>query len=67
VTEPGRDGWDVATQAFNTTVIQQPALVAVPADAADVSTLVEFARANGMQSRPSARGTTRSRSGRWTT
>jgi hypothetical protein len=49
VIEPGRDGWDAATQAFNLTVAQQPALVAVPADAEDVTTIVEFARANGMQ------------------
>jgi hypothetical protein len=49
VIEPGRDGWDAATQAFNLTVVQQPALVAVPADAEDVTTVVEFARANGMQ------------------
>ena len=33
VIEPGRDGWDAATQAFNLTVVQQPALVARPADA----------------------------------
>ena len=49
VIEPGRDGWDAATQAFNTTVVQEPALVAVPADVADVIAIVEFARANGMQ------------------
>ncbi|MGE5275133.1 MAG: FAD-binding oxidoreductase [Verrucomicrobiota bacterium] len=49
VIEPGRDGWDAATQAFNTTVVQEPALVAVPADAADVISIVQFAKANGMQ------------------
>jgi FAD/FMN-containing dehydrogenase len=49
VIEPGRDGWDTATQAFNVTVVQQPAVVAVPADAEDVIEIVEFARANGMQ------------------
>jgi hypothetical protein len=49
VIEPGRDGWDVATQAFNLTVVQQPALVVLPADAEDVIEIVEFARANGMQ------------------
>jgi hypothetical protein len=26
VIEPGRDGWDAATQALNLTVVQQPAL-----------------------------------------
>ena len=49
VIEPGRYGWDTATQAFNLTVVQQPALVALPADAEDVIEIVEFARANGMQ------------------
>jgi len=49
VIEPGRDGWDVATQAFNTTVVQEPALVAVPADAADVIAIVEFAKTYGLQ------------------
>jgi FAD/FMN-containing dehydrogenase len=49
VIEPGRDGWDAATQAFNLTVVQQPALVAVPADTDDVIAIVEFARTHGLQ------------------
>ena len=49
VIEPGRDGWDAATQAFNTTIVQQPALVAVPADAEDVVAVVEYAARQGMQ------------------
>ena len=49
VIEPGGDGWDAATQAFNTTVVQEPALVVVPADTADVVAIVEFAGAYGMQ------------------
>jgi len=49
VIEPGQDGWDAATQAFNTTVIQQPALVAVPADPDDVVAVVEYAAQHGMQ------------------
>jgi FAD/FMN-containing dehydrogenase len=49
VVEPGRDGWDAATQAFNLTVRQEPALVAVPVDEQDVIKIVEFARAQGMQ------------------
>ena len=49
VIEPGRDGWDAATQAFNLTVVQQPALVALPADAEDVIEIVDFARSNGIQ------------------
>ena len=49
VIEPGGDGWDAATQAFNLTVRQEPALTAVPADEQDVIKIVEFARAQGMQ------------------
>jgi hypothetical protein len=49
VVEPGRYGWDAATQAFNLTVVQQPALVALPADVEDVIEIVAFARANGLQ------------------
>jgi FAD/FMN-containing dehydrogenase len=54
--EPGAAGWDAAAQAFNLTVKQEPDLVAVPADAADVSTLVSFARANGLQLAPQRTG-----------
>ena len=49
VIEPGGSGWDAATQAFNLTVVQQPALVTVPADAEDVATIVDFARRYDMQ------------------
>jgi FAD/FMN-containing dehydrogenase len=49
VIEPGRDGWDAATQAFNLTIRQEPTLVAVPADEQDVIAIVNFARAQGMQ------------------
>jgi len=49
VIEPGADGWDAATQAFNLTFRQDPALTAVPADEQDVIRIVEFARAQGMQ------------------
>jgi FAD/FMN-containing dehydrogenase len=49
VIEPGGDGWDAATQAFNLTFHQDPALTAVPADEQDVVRIVEFARAQGMQ------------------
>jgi FAD/FMN-containing dehydrogenase len=49
VIEPGRDGWEAATQAFNTTVVQEPAFVAVPADEEDVAVIVEFAAEYGMQ------------------
>ncbi len=49
VIEPGRDGWDAATQAFNLTVRQDPALVAIPQDEQDVVEIVEFARSQGLQ------------------
>ena len=49
VLEPGGAGWEAATQAFNLTVRQEPALTAVPVDERDVVAIVEFARAQGMQ------------------
>jgi len=49
VIEPGGAGWDAATQAFNLTVRQEPALTAVPVDERDVVAIVEFARSQGMQ------------------
>jgi FAD/FMN-containing dehydrogenase len=49
VIEPGGDGWDAATQAFNLTFRQDPALTALPADEQDVIKIIEFARAQGMQ------------------
>jgi hypothetical protein len=63
VIAPGRDGWDAATQAFNTTVSQQPALAVVPDDIADVIAVVEFAQ--GL--RPPGRGSPiTGRCPRWT-
>ncbi|HKP19850.1 MAG TPA: FAD-binding oxidoreductase [Gaiellaceae bacterium] len=47
--EPGRAGWTTATQAFNLTVVQEPAVVALPVDVQDVIAIVDFARENGMQ------------------
>lgn len=47
--EPGGNGWDTATQAFNLTVRQEPAFVAYPQDALDVAELVQFADRHGMQ------------------
>jgi FAD/FMN-containing dehydrogenase len=49
VIEPNRAGWTAATQAFNLTVVQEPALVALPADEEDVVAVVDFAREHGMQ------------------
>ncbi len=54
--EPGDDGWDAATQAYNLTVVQEPALVAVPADEQDVVTIVDYAREHGLQVAPQRTG-----------
>jgi hypothetical protein len=56
VIEPGAEGWDAATQAFNLAFVQRPALVALPADENDVIALVEFARQTGMQLAPQRTG-----------
>ena len=48
--------WLAATQAYNTTFVQQPRFAAVPADADDVVTIVNFARENGMQVAPQRTG-----------
>ena len=47
--EPGGNGWDAATQAFNLTVTQEPMIAALPQDVEDVVALVEFARDHGFQ------------------
>ena len=47
--EPGGNGWDAATQAFNLTVRQEPAIAALPTDVEDVIALVEFARDHGFR------------------
>jgi FAD/FMN-containing dehydrogenase len=49
VIEPGRAGWEGATQAYNTAFVQEPALVALPTDAQDVSTIVRFAAEHELQ------------------
>jgi FAD/FMN-containing dehydrogenase len=49
VIEPNANGWDEATQAFNLTVRQEPALVALPENEEDVAALLAYARAAGMQ------------------
>jgi len=54
--EPGRPGWDAATQAFNLAFVQEPALVAIPADERDVIAIVEFAHEHGMQVAPQRTG-----------
>jgi FAD/FMN-containing dehydrogenase len=49
VVEPGGNGWEAATQAFNLTVTQEPMIAALPQDVEDVVALVEFARDHGFQ------------------
>jgi FAD/FMN-containing dehydrogenase len=56
VIEPGQDGWDAATQAFNLTFVQEPALVAIPADERDVIEIVDYARERGLQVAPQRTG-----------
>jgi FAD/FMN-containing dehydrogenase len=55
ISRPGDDGWDEARQAWNLTVDQQPAAVAMPRTADDVISLVHWARAAGL--RITAQGT----------
>jgi FAD/FMN-containing dehydrogenase len=56
IIEPGGAGWDAATQAYNLAFVQEPALVALPADEQDVVTIVQYARARGMQVAPQRTG-----------
>lgn len=49
VTGPSDAGWDGARRAYNLTVDQQPAAVALPADEADVATAVRFAGEHGLR------------------
>jgi hypothetical protein len=49
VIEPHATGWEAATQAFNLTVTQEPALVALPETEQDVAALIAFARVEGLQ------------------
>ncbi len=48
VSAPGDLDWDEARQAWNLAVDQRPAAVAIPATAADVVAIVEFARERGL-------------------
>ena len=56
VIEPGGDGWEDATRAFNLAFTQEPTLVAVPEDEHDVVAVVGFARENGLQVAPQRTG-----------
>ena len=52
---PADPGWDDARKAWNLTVDQHPAAVALPESAADVVAAVRFARERGL--RVAAQGT----------
>ena len=56
VVAPSDPGWDLARRAWNLAVDQRPALVAVPAHAADVIAIVDFARDNGLKVAPQGTG-----------
>ena len=56
VVAPSDPGWDLARRAWNLAVDQRPALVAVPADAADVVAIVDFARTHGLKVAPQGTG-----------
>jgi hypothetical protein len=56
VVAPGDATWDEARAAWNLAVDQRPALVAVPASAADVVAIVGFARERGLRVAPQGTG-----------
>src|SRR4051812_44228100 len=56
VVAPDDPGYDLARRAWNLAVEQRPALVASPADAADVIEIVDFARARGLRVAPQGTG-----------
>jgi hypothetical protein len=56
VVVPGDADWDDARQAWNLTVDQRPAAVALPRTAADVAAVVEFARDHGLRVAPQGTG-----------
>jgi FAD/FMN-containing dehydrogenase len=56
VLAPEDDGWDVARTPWNVAVEQNPALIVVPANSADVQAVVRFATANGLRVAPQGTG-----------
>jgi UDP-N-acetylenolpyruvoylglucosamine reductase len=56
VVGPGDADWDEARRAWNLTVDQWPAAVALPENAEDVAAVVAFARAHGMRVAPQGTG-----------
>jgi len=53
---PGDDGWDEARTPWNVAFEQNPALIVVPANSADVQAVVRFATANGLRVAPQGTG-----------
>src|SRR3954463_8147002 len=56
VLAPGDHGWGAARQTFNTDIDQQPAAIALPADAVDVASALRFATRRGLRVAPQRRG-----------
>ena len=56
IVTPDQPEWDLARRAWNLAVDQRPALVAFPADAADVLAIVGYARAAGLKVAPQGTG-----------
>jgi FAD/FMN-containing dehydrogenase len=54
IVRPTDEGWDAAHEAFNTLVDQRPDAMVFPADAADVVTIVNYARENDLRIAPQA-------------
>ena len=56
VVAPGDDNWDEARLAWNLTVDQHPAAVALPESPEEVAAVVAFAKANGLRVAPQGTG-----------
>ncbi|MDX6564333.1 MAG: hypothetical protein QOD65_4147, partial [Gaiellales bacterium] len=56
VLAPGDDGWDEARTPWNVAFDQQPAVIVVAANSADVQEAVRFATANGLRVAPQGTG-----------
>ena len=56
VLAPGDEGWDEARIPWNVAFDQQPALIVVPSNSADVQAVVRFALANGLRLVPQGTG-----------
>ncbi|MBA3843515.1 MAG: FAD-binding protein, partial [Actinobacteria bacterium] len=56
VVVPGDEAWDAARQAWNLSVDQRPAAVAIVATVEDVMEVIDFARAAGLRVAPQGTG-----------